>query len=85
MLNPVKNRKLTRSLARSLTRAQRYTRALTRVCIQIVNPTRVHACSRTMSRILPKVSVPPEKFKAVFPNLKPTAYNDTNASRGVAK
>ncbi|KAK7988182.1 hypothetical protein PG990_005034 [Apiospora arundinis] len=36
-----------------------------------------------MARIQPKVSVPPEKFKSVFPNLKPTTYNDTNAARGV--
>lgn len=34
-----------------------------------------------MSRMAPKTPVTPEKFKAVFPTLKPTVYNDTNVSR----
>ncbi|ORY62303.1 WD domain-containing protein [Pseudomassariella vexata] len=35
-----------------------------------------------MLRVPPKTAVPPEKFKAVFPTLKPTAYNDPAAVRG---
>ncbi|KAI1845647.1 hypothetical protein JX265_005337 [Neoarthrinium moseri] len=34
-----------------------------------------------MSRMPSKTQVPPEKFKAVFPTLKPTVYNDPNTAR----
>ncbi|KAI0136287.1 WD domain-containing protein [Xylariales sp. AK1849] len=34
-----------------------------------------------MSRMPSKIQVPPDKFKAVFPTLKPTVYNDPNTSR----
>lgn len=34
-----------------------------------------------MSRMPSKVHVPPEKFKSVFPTLKPTVYNDPSTAR----
>ncbi|RYP91645.1 hypothetical protein DL770_002271 [Monosporascus sp. CRB-9-2] len=36
-----------------------------------------------MARLTPRTSVSPEKFKSMFPTLKPTIYSDPNISKSV--